>query len=125
MALYERLSQAVPDGALVSFSADYDATRFAAGTAETIFEAPWAGRIVHAQCVVTATIDTTSDITIEIDGGAALDTLASGTAVATADTYTPTDEGDAIAAGEVVTATSDAAAASGTVRVTVVMQKGS
>jgi hypothetical protein len=124
MALYERTSQATPDGALVSFSVLYDATALAAPTVQEVGVAPFAGKIVYASTLVNTAVNADTAVTIEIDGGSALDTLQTGTTKGTVDSYSPAPP-DAIAAGGVITATSDGTAASGDVIVTVIMQKGS
>lgn len=128
MALYERLSQAVPDGALVSFSALYGATALAAPTVLEVGVAPWAGKIVAATLVInTAVVGGDTAVALKIDGGTAIDTLQTGAAgtKGVTDTYVAAAGGDAIAAGEVITAVSDGTATAGDVTITVVMQKGS
>jgi hypothetical protein len=87
MALYERTSQATPDGALVSFSVLYDATALAAPTVQEVGVAPFAGKIVYASTLVNTAVNADTAVTIEIDGGSALDTLQTGTTKGTVDSY--------------------------------------
>jgi hypothetical protein len=104
---------AAPAREYVTYTVLYDATALAAPTVQEVCVAPFDAEVFRVDSIVNTAVNADTAVTIEIDGGSALDTLQTGTTKGTVDSYSP---------GGVITATSDGTAASGDVLICVTLR---